>query len=349
MVGMPHGLDDAVTDPAEVLTTASALEGDGQALQAIHLLTEANRRSRDARLEERLVSLRHAAFESLDRTRPSHVPPAVTAERHSGPLHELEADELTLTTLRGGLARNGCVLVRGLISRTRAEGLARGIDRALAGFDEQAAGAAVGSTSPWYRPFEPQAGRYRVGGRNKWVRASGAVWTVESPRMLFELCEVLDETGTGDLVTAHLGERPALSANKCTLRRVPVDTNTNWHQDGAFLGADVRSANLWLALSDCGSDSPGLEIVPQRLDAVLPTGTEGAMFDWSVSPQIVDEIARDTPVLTPDFRAGDALLFDHMLLHRTAIGPGMTRERYAMETWLFAPSSYPDGQIPVVF
>ena len=62
------------------------------------------------------------------------------------------------------------------------------------------------------------------------------------------------------------GERPALSANKCTLRRVPVDTNTNWHQDGAFLGADVRTVNLWLALSDCGDDSPGLEIVPRRLD-----------------------------------------------------------------------------------
>jgi hypothetical protein len=27
----------------------------------------------------------------------------------------------------------------------------------------------------------------------------------------------------------------------------------------------------------------------------------------------------------------------------------MTRERYAMETWLFAPSSYPDGQIPLVY
>ena len=43
------------------------------------------------------------------------------------------------------------------------------------------------------------------------------------------------------------------------------------------------------------------------------------------------------------FRAGDALLFDHLLLHRTAVGPGMTRERYAMETWLFAPSVVPRG------
>jgi hypothetical protein len=25
------------------------------------------------------------------------------------------------------------------------------------------------------------------------------------------------------------------------------------------------------------------------------------------------------------------------------------RERYAIETWFFAPSAYPDGQIPLVF
>jgi hypothetical protein len=345
---MPSELDDPRLDPADLLATASALEEDGRPFDAIQLLSEANRRFRDPRYEERLVALRLAAFDSLDRTRPSHVPPAITAELGTGSLQEFEAGELTPATLRGGLARHGCVLVRELISPTRAEGLAHGIDRVLAGFDEQAAGASAGSTSPWYAPFEPPAGRYRVGGRRTWVRASGAVWTVESPRMLFELCELLEATGIADLVTAHLGERPALSANKCTLRRVPVDTNTNWHQDGAFLGADVRSMNLWLVLSDCGSDSPGLEIVPRRLDAVLPTGTDGAMFDWSVSPQVVGDIARDTPVLAPQFRAGDALLFDHMLLHRTAVGPGMTRERYAMETWLFAPSSYPEGQIPLV-
>jgi hypothetical protein len=75
------------------------------------------------------------------------------------------------------------------------------------------------------------------------------------------------------------------------------------------------------------------------------------MFDWSVSPQVVaDECAAlGTAPIAPEFRAGDALLFDHLLLHRTAARPGMVRERYAMETWMFAPTSYPDGQIPVVY
>ncbi len=347
---MRNAPDDLAADPIDPLAAASALERDGHLVEAIRLLTDANRRAPEAALEERLVGLRHAAFEVLDRRAPAGLLPPITAEAGpTPPLEPLALADLTPEALRSGLARNGCVWVRGLASPTQVAELAGGIDRALDGFDAADAGAETSATTPWYTPFEPQPGKYRVGGRRKWVRASGAVWTVDSPRMLFELCELLDDSEIGELVTAHLGERPALSANKCTLRRVPVDTNTNWHQDGAFLGSEVRTLNVWLALSDCGTDSPGLEIVPRRIDTVLPTGTEGAMFDWSVSPEVVAEAAGDVALVIPEFRAGDALLFDHLLLHRTAVGPGMTRERYAMETWLFAPSSYPDGQIPVVY
>ncbi len=331
-----------------VLRAAEALVDDGRAADAIELLTNANRRATDARLEERLVSLRHAAFDSVDRRLPDNLSEPVTATPAAPGLPALARADLSVETLRSGLARDGCVFVPQLIPAERAAGLARGIDSALAGFDESEH-APIGTTSPWYVPFVPAEGRYRVGGRRNWVRASGAVWTADSPRMLFELCELIDDSGIGALVTEYLGERPALSANKCTLRRVPVDTATNWHQDGAFLGAEVRTLNLWLALSPCGPDSPGLEIVPRRFDTVLETGTDGAMFDWSVAPAIVEEVARETPVLRPEFEAGDALLFDHLFLHRTAAGPEMTRERYAMETWFFAPSSYPDGQIPLVY
>ena len=346
---MPTGRDVGVADPESVLAAAESLEREGRAVEAIRLLTEANRDAGDRRLEERLVVARHAAFKAVDHIPPVDLPAAISsAPRDGAPLQPVPAAELTPELLRAGLARHGCVWVRGLITRARAERLARGVDRALDGFDASASGAGVGDTSPWYVPFSPETGTYRVGGRRNWVRASGAVWTVDSPRMLFELCELLDDTRMVELVTGHLGERPALSANKCTLRRVPIDTSTNWHQDGAFLGASVRTLNLWLALSDCDGDSPGLEIVPRRIDTVLPTGTEGAMFDWSVSPDIVDDVAREAPVVTPGFRAGDALLFDHLLLHRTAVEPGMTRERFAIETWHFAPSSYPEGQIPVL-
>ena len=126
------------------------------------------------------------------------------------------------------------------------------------------------------------------------------------------------------------------------------DADTNWHQDGAFLGREVRTLNMWLALSPCGVDAPGLDMVPRRFDEVLPTGTEGALFDWSVSPDLVTEVAGDE-VISPRFEPGDALLFDHLFLHRTGVTPAMSRERHAIECWMFAPSSYPDGQIPLAY
>jgi len=332
------------------LAAAERLVGSGHGLAAIEHLTEANRASRDPAIEERLVTLRHEVFATLSRqaSHGAHIP--VVREAPVAGLEPTAPSDLTVATLRRGLAQHGCVLVRGLVPAERAEALARGIDRALDAFDACSDRTGPGAAAPWYVPFTPRAGEYRVGGRRNWVRASGALWTVDSPRMLFELLEVVDETGIGSLVEAYLGERPGLSANKCTLRRVPVDTNTNWHQDGAFLGRDVRTLNLWLALSACGTDAPGLEIVPRRFDDVLATGTDGALFDWSVSPALVEQVAGGPDVaLRPEFSPGDALLFDHLFLHRTGVAPGMTHERWAIETWFFAPSTYPDGQIPITY
>lgn len=337
-----RGPDNAL----EAIRRAEALVAHGQDRDAIRVLMAANRTQPNAAIERRLVDIRHAAFARQPNRPGATLPAPVTASMHTpGPLRSLTPAELSLSKLRNGLAEHGCVLVRGLVTPERAAVLAKGIDRALAGFDESET-APAGSTEPWYRQFTPGPG-YQVVGRRNWVRASGAVWTVDSPHMLFELTELAETTGIIDLITAYLSERPALSANKCTLRRVPIDTATNWHQDGAFLGAEVRTLNLWLALSAVDDDSPGLEILPRRLDTLLPTGTEGAMFDWSVSPAIVEQQAAATPVVCPDFSPGDALLFDHLFLHRTRAGPGMTRERYAMENWFFAPSSYPEGQIPI--
>ena len=137
--------------------------------------------------------------------------------------------------------------------------------------------------------------------------------------------------------------------NKSVLRRVsPKTSGADWHQDGAFLGEGIRSLNVWLTLSRCGDVAPGMDVVPLRLEEIVETGTDGANFDWSVSPAVVEDVAGDTGVVRPLFDAGDALLFDHMFLHRTASDPAMSSERYAIETWFFAPSAYPDDQVPLV-
>ena len=136
------------------------------------LLTEANRHARDPQVEERLVMLRHTAFDALEHHRPVNLPAAITATGGAGaPLRGVPVAELTPEALRAGLAQHGCVWVRGLIAPSRAEHLARGVDRALDGFDASESGAPTSTTSPWYAPFSPEPGRYRVGGRRSWVRA----------------------------------------------------------------------------------------------------------------------------------------------------------------------------------
>jgi hypothetical protein len=330
---------------------ASALFARGAVYEAIALLTDANRAASDAETEELLVRMRHEGYARVARAAPDTVEsPAIDADGDGVPLTELPREELSAAALRAGFRRQGCVLVRELVRPERVAELRAGVDAALDALDAGLDGAPVSRTSPWYVPFTPTEGEYRVGGRRNWVRNGGAMWTADSPRMLFRLFELIDEVGVGRLVTEFLGERPVLSANKCTLRRTePIERSGDWHQDGAFLGPETRSVNFWLALAPAGREAPGLDIVPRRFDRVLTTGTGGAHFDWAVGPDTVDAAAGNAGVVRPDFGAGDALFFDHFFLHRTAMAPGMHRARHALETWFFAPSTYPGGQIPLLY
>ncbi|MEZ5180998.1 MAG: phytanoyl-CoA dioxygenase family protein [Acidimicrobiales bacterium] len=335
------------------LSHVASLRDQGRHREAIDWLHQQVREvlpsGGDADAERELVLLRHHAFDDGPTPPPVHhdVPEGGPARAS---LPEVDAADLSIEVLREAMASTGCLRVNGLLDAETCASLRAGIDRSLEACDRHLAGAPTEETEPWFVPFAPRSDRgYRWSGRRKWMRASGGVWTADSPRMLVTLIELLQTTGIAALAEAWLGERPAMSANKCNLRRTPVGNPGDWHQDGSFLGQDCTSLNFWLALSDCGEDAPTMDIVPRRLAEVAPTGTEGAMFDWSASPAVAEGLAEPEGILRPSFSEGDCMLFDHLLLHRTAARPDMPRERYAMETWLFGPSAYPEGQIPLVY
>ena len=322
-------------------------------LAEIDELMATNRAASDPAVEKRIVQLRHQAFAQLDRDAP-----AASPEQDEGPLAELprpdglpevNASELTTGSIRDGILGGGSLLIRGLLDPQRAERMRAGIDRTFAQRDAYLGGADRSETSPWFDPFAPgpdypldpaQWNRMKLGGH--------AVWAPDSPRMMFELLDAFEQSGLRRLISEYLGERPALSMNKSVLRRVSPASGTDWHQDGAFLGRDIRTCNVWIALSRCGDIAPGLDIVARRYDEIVETGTEGATFPWAVSPQMVEESRDGAEVVRPTFEPGDAVLFDHFCLHRTAVGPQMTEDRYATETWCFAPSVYPDKTVPLV-
>jgi hypothetical protein len=318
------------------------------ALHEIDALQTKNRRRRKPRIEERLVQLRLDGLEELDRSSgPPDWPPETTdpfADAPSPP--EVSRDELTLEALQGGIFHHGSLLVRGLLDGQQVDHLVSVINQTFEGFHAYVRGEPLSVTTPWYAPRRAEVSE----NERVWCRDGGGVLAVESPRGLFEVIDTFEQVGIGSLVTQCLGERPALLARKWLLRCVPPGIDSEWHQDGAFMGEQIRTVNVWLALSACGGelDAPGLDIVARRLDHVVTTGTDGARLDWTVGPGMVERVAQGR-VTRPTFRAGDALLFDHLMLHRTDCRPQATQNRYAIEAWFAAPSSYPPKELPIVY
>ncbi len=342
--------------PSRAQATAARLRAEsGDFSGAVALATEALRTQADDQLMAELVSWRLKGFAAAPH------PPGRSAWPPSLPdpfpglagIPEIAAAALTADILGGAILHHGSLKVAGLVSPGTAEHLRLGVERALAARDayhqaaaeQDGAGLDSRADSAWYVPADvPELAQDRP-----WVENGGAVWTADTPPMLSALIDAFTQSGVIDHIEQFMGERPGLSVGKSTLRRVPITSGTDWHQDGSFLGRNVRSVNVWLALSDCGVDASGLDVVAQRLPYVVQTGSHGAIFDWSVGPGLVDVLAEGgAPVISPAFKAGDALLFDHLMLHRTGITPAMTKSRWAVESWFFAPSFYPMQQVPLL-
>jgi hypothetical protein len=317
----------------------------GALFDQIDALTRANRDQRDPERERRLVELRHLAGITLLEEAP-HDPQFVTPAFHSLPggavPPEVGPRDLTPELLRAGILRHGCLLVRGLLDREAALSLADGIERA---FHARTARSDGGSGPPGYydelAPERPYAITERA-----WIEEGGGVLAVDSPRLFFDMFEAFARVGVIELVHAYLGERPGISADKCTLRKAEPHVGGVWHQDGKFLG-DVRTLNLWLALSRCGDEAPGLDIVPRRMDRLLKGGPEGTFFEIHIPPESVEEAAGDTGTMRPIFEPGDALFFDELFLHQTGSDPAMPKPRYAIESWFFGPSAFPSKYVPL--
>ena len=330
---------------------AVALKDPERYFTEIHRLTEENLAQRDPHTERRLLKLRHRAGISLQHhagAEPRFPEPDFDALPGDG-LAEVSAAELTPELLRAAILRNGALLIRGLIDPDQAGSLIEEIDRAFDARDKRDAGEP--RPEAYYEEFGPDP-PYELAER-VWVTDASGLWLADSPKLMFDFAHTLERTGLREVATGYLGERPTISINKCTLRRVRPDvvkghSGISWHQDGAFLG-DVRALNVWLTLSHCGDTAPGLDIVPKRIDHVVAPGTEGAAFDWSVSPSAVEEVSGGVGVQRPIFEPGDVMLFDELFLHATGADIDMPDTRYAIESWFFGPSKFPEGYAPVAF
>ncbi len=333
-----------ISSTAGVLQEARALLGSRQYTKAIELLTAQNRRHRCREIDSLLVAVRsEAALESEWQTERPPWPSHVADQFNTDGLPEISGGALNATAVRSGIESRGSLIVRNLITPQQVDLLRDNIDRVLVAFDAVESGMVPAELDGWYEHFH----RDVLSDRKK-KRAKGAVLTVESPPTLFDLLETFENCGLSAVIREFFGEPPMLLSRKGTLRRVQPEGNTGgWHQDGGFLGEDIRSLNVWIALTDCGIDAPGMDIVAKRLPGIVQMGSNYAT--WATNPQAAKEVSEGCTV-RPVFGPGDAIIFDHLCLHRTARKPGMTKTRYAIETWLMAPSTYEKGMgVPILF
>jgi hypothetical protein len=314
-----------------------------QLRREIATLTEAELAEPNAGRERRLLALRHlAGIHLLGASNGAQfAQPDARGLAPGDPLPEFRRADLTPGVLRAGILRDGCVLVRQLVPRTEAVALAAGVERAYEERERRDAGGPYDdSLISEFSPRPP----FRDAEERPWVKVGGGLLAADSPRVNFEMMRLFTDARLPELVSVYLGEPAVISLQKTTLRKAEPSVKGAWHQDGFFLGK-VRSLNLWLSLSRCGDEAPGLDLVPRRIDHVLPAGTNEAAF--TVSKEQVEQVAVDTPVIRPIFEPGDALFFDELFLHQTGSDPAMPNPRFAIENWFFGGSGFPADYAPI--
>lgn len=339
----------AVEEPLPQTLDARSLEADGKLFEAIDLLTEANRAGRNPQLERELRRIRHLAGIELLENAPAEpsFPDAdveVPARGEQSLCPEITPDQLTPELVRAAFLEAGCLLVRDLMDDEKALKLAADIDRSFEIRD--ALGEGESDPDGYYDEMEPEP-PFRIPER-EWVEEGGGVLALDSPRMLFDMLDAFENANLRGVIEGYMGEKPAISAQKCTLRKAMPEVSGGWHQDGKFMG-EVRSLNVWLSLSRCGDVAPSMDIVPVRLDDFVAAGVNEGDLHYQVTDETAEEAAGETGVVRPIFNPGDVLLFDEMFLHQTGSDPSMPNPRYAIESWFFGPSAFPEEYAPIAF
>jgi Phytanoyl-CoA dioxygenase (PhyH) len=302
------------------------------ALAQLDRFAAANRLNRSAETDELLLKLRLDAASQIPR---QHIdttlePPSEDLFAGTTRLPEIDASHLTAAHLASGILVHGALLVRGLVG-------AKHLDVLTAGLDESDASA---QTQP-----PPSAGGYKSPG------SSGVMC---SPATLHDVIEMYKDIGLGETISEYLGERPVLLANRVAVFRNRAGSGLPWHQDAAFFGGVFRAVNVWLAISPCGVDTPGLSVIPRRLDHVCGVEAGESLplplkYGRRFTREIIREIAGDHQVLHLNFQRGDALLFDELTMHRTSPRDWKFPYRDGAASWFFAPSRFPSHRTPLVF
>ena len=199
----------------------------------------------------------------------------------------------------------------------------------------------------YYEEFEPAAAVPSRATARDWIQEGGGVLAADSP-----LLRVRDARAVPSGRAARAGERlPRRAGADLRAEDDPAQGRARvpgaWHQDGTFMG-DVRALNLWLSLSRCGDEAPGLDIVPRRLDQLVADADRrgGARHPGvaGARPRRPRATRRSSGrSSSPATRCSST----RCSCTRPASDPAMPNPRFAIESWFFGGSAFPGEYAPV--
>jgi len=250
----------------------------------------------------------------------------------------IEAAELTPERFAGLIREHSCLLARNLFGPAEVLRLRDAAARTYGVYDRGMAAIRAGGEPPGETNFITADGFGKSRAELADFRRFGSLVLGYCPFAVGVVSTVLSQSPIKACVEAYFGQPIGLSLNSSSVRlsEVSNDVRRVFHQDGSFLGGmDTETINCWVALDDCGVESPGLEVFPQRINELLPVGGQGAATSWEIAESVAYARMGADKAWFPTFRAGDAFVFDHLHVHRTHLTAQMSRDRFAAECWMF--------------
>lgn len=269
------------------------------------------------------------------------------------PIPEIAAKDLSAQYILSGIAHHGCLVIRGLLSHAQADSIISEGRAILDSFRSDDFDTDGNLPERLWKDF------FACKGMRQHMLPEGNLLAGDSASLTYSILDALKQSGLTGAITEALGERPALLWNKWGFRQtepshvkmLTESSKSIWHQDGCFMGEGMHVINAWISLCECGGENPaapGINLIPRRLNTLCRQGSSNAARYDIIGEDVIDELSIITPVYSPQLAIGDAIIFDHYLLHRTQYySPSMVNPRHAIESWFAGPSSYGKAPSPL--
>lgn len=159
---------------------------------------------------------------------------------------------------------------------------------------------------------------------------AGSIWMVGGPDVVRGRIAILVA-----IASAYLGKESVYFDWELTrARRVPPAGQRihGMHQDGVEV-ANLQMLTMWVALTNCGRDAPGLELVrvPNLEHAKLMPGDHWTHGESDPKRDKVVDTFGEGVLWRPELKAGDSIIFTDRIYHRTYSHLGMSAARTSID------------------